>query len=133
MEARMAVDSLQRTAETAVRGRPFAKGQSGNPTGRPRGSRNRASLAAARLLDGEAETLSRKAVELAMAGDPAALRLCLDRIVAPRRERPVEFALPSIDSAADLGPAMAAITRAAASGSITPGEAALLARTVEIY
>jgi hypothetical protein len=61
------------------RGR-FEKGRSGNPAGRPRGSVNSATRAAALLLDGEAEALMRKAVEAALAGDPAALRLCLDRI-----------------------------------------------------
>jgi hypothetical protein len=96
--------SLQKTAKTAKRGRgrPFAKGQSGNPGGRPRGSTNRATRAAELLLDGEAAALTRKAVELALAGDPAALRLCLDRTVAPRRERSVELALPPIRSAADI-------------------------------
>jgi len=78
--------SLQKTAKTARRGRgrPFQRGQSGNPSGRPRGSSNRATRAAELLLDGEATALTRKAVELALAGDPAALRLCLDRTVAPR-------------------------------------------------
>ena len=37
------------------RGRPFEKGRSGNPAGRPRGSRNRSTLAAQMLLQGEAE------------------------------------------------------------------------------
>jgi len=84
--------SLQKTAKTAKkgRGRPFPKGQSGNPGGRPRGSSNRATRAAEMLLDGEATALTRKAVELALAGDQAALRLCLDRTVAPRRERAVD-------------------------------------------
>src|SRR5271163_1986686 len=88
--------SLQKTAKTAkrARGRPFPKGQSGNPAGRPRGSSNRATRAAEILLDSEAAALTRKAVELALAGDPAALRLCLDRTVAPRRERAVELAFP---------------------------------------
>jgi hypothetical protein len=78
--------SLQKTATTAKRsrGRPFAKGRSGNPAGRPRGSISRSTRAAQLLLDGEATALSRKAVELALAGDPTALRLCLDRTVAPR-------------------------------------------------
>ena len=63
--------SLQKTAKTAKkgRGRPFPKGQSGNPGGRPRGSSNRATRAAEMLLDGEATALTRKAVELALAGD----------------------------------------------------------------
>ena len=76
------------------RGRPFAKGRSGNPAGRPRGTRNRSTLAAQMLLQGEAEALTRKAVELALGGDPTALRLCLDRLIAPHRERLVPLALP---------------------------------------
>ena len=88
--------SLQKTATTAkrVRGRPFAKGQSGNPGGRPRGAMNRSTRAAQLLLDGEATALSRKAVELALAGDPTGLRLCLDRTVAPR---PLGRALSAAD------------------------------------
>ena len=54
------------------------------------------------MLDGEATALSRKAIELALAGDPTALRLCLDRTVAPRRDRSVELSLPPINSAADI-------------------------------
>jgi hypothetical protein len=54
------------------------------------------------LLAGAGEALTRKAVELALAGDPAALRLCRGRIVGPRREPPVEFTMPAIRNAADL-------------------------------
>jgi hypothetical protein len=85
------------------------------------------------LLDGEAAALTRKAVELALAGDAMALRLCLDRIIPPRRGRPVQLSLPPVHGAADLGGTTAAITTAAACGAITPGEAAELARVVEIF
>jgi len=93
--------SLQETATTAKRsrGRPFAKGQSGNPGSRPRSSINRSTRAAQLLLDGEATALSRKAVELALAGDPTALLLCLDRTVAPRRDRSVELSRPPMTRA----------------------------------
>ena len=67
---------------------PFQKGQSGNPKGRPVGSRNRVSLACDKLLEGEAEAITRKAIELAKAGDGPALRLCLDRIAPARRTAP---------------------------------------------
>ena len=72
-------------------------------------------------------------MELALAGDGMALRLCLDRIIPPRRGRPVQLGLPLVRGAADLGGTMAAITNAAASGTITPGEAEELARVVEIF
>ena len=61
------------------RGRPFEKGTSGNPSGRPRGSRNATTLALEVLLDGQAQALTQKAIDLALTGDIPALRLCLDR------------------------------------------------------
>src|SRR5215468_12084488 len=89
-----------------VRGRPFLKGQSGNPRGRRFGARNKKTLAAAVLLEGESEALTRKAVELALEGDPTALRLCIERILSPCRERPVKFTLPPIENADDIAAAM---------------------------
>jgi hypothetical protein len=126
-------DTTTRTPDGIPRGRPFRKGQSGNPKGRRPGCRNRASLAAEALLDGEADRLTRRAVELADAGDPTALKLCLERIVAPRRERAVQFELPPIRSAADIARAMRAVTAAVAKGALTPGEAEAFARVVDIF
>jgi hypothetical protein len=114
------------------RGR-FREGRSGNPVGRPRSIPNPTTRAAALLLDGEAEGLTRKAVELALAGDAAALRLCLDRVLGPRRGRPVELVLPPIDSAADLVSAMAAVAAAVASGAITPDEALTLSQMANSF
>ena len=127
--------SLQKTAKTAKkgRGRPFPKGQSGNPGGRPRGSSNRATRAAELLLDGEAAALTRKAVELALAGDEAALRLCLDRTVAPRRDRSVELSLPPINSAADILGAIKAVADAVGRGGITPGKGFALSQMIESF
>jgi hypothetical protein len=116
-----------------VRGRPFEKGRSGHPTGRPAGARNKKTLAAAVLLDGEAEALTRRAVEMALAGDPMAMRLCIERILPPCRERSVKFALPPIESAADIAPAMKAVTAALAAGVITPGEAGRIAAVVDTF
>jgi len=128
----MPVDSVQEQVERNGNGQ-FRSGQSGNPAGRPPGSRNKATEAAELLLDGEAEALTRKAIDLALDGDPSALRLCIVRIIPPRRGRPVNFGLPAVRGAADLAAAMAAITTAAGQGAITPGEAAELARVVEIF
>ena len=126
-----------------LHGRPFEKGRSGNPGGRRRGSRNKATLAAAALLAGESETLTRKAVEMALAGDPTAMRLCMERVLPPCRERTVKFSLPSIDgaltgetcgpSAHDVSRAMNAVTAALARGEITPGEAERIAGVVDTF
>ena len=77
-----------------VRGRPFQKGQSGNPVGKRKGTRNAATLAAEALLDGESMALTRKVVDMALKDDMAAMRLVMERIFPPRRERPfhVRFA-----------------------------------------
>lgn len=77
----------------------------------------------AALLEGEAEALTRKAVELALQGNALALKLCLDRLHPPRRDPPVAFSLPSVASAEDLARAMAAIAAAVAAGELTPAEA----------
>jgi hypothetical protein len=79
--------------------------------------------------------LTRRAVELAIEGDPTALKLCLERILAPRRERVVRFALPPIDSAADIARAMGAVTvtAAVAEGALTPGKAGALAQVVDTF
>ncbi|GHE80556.1 hypothetical protein GCM10019059_43480 [Camelimonas fluminis] len=52
----------------------FRKGQSGNPAGKPRGSRHRTTRAIDELLAGEAEKITRKAIEMACGGDTVALR-----------------------------------------------------------
>jgi Family of unknown function (DUF5681) len=111
----------------------FSKGSSGNPRGKPKGARHRITLAAEALLEGEAQTLTRKAIELALAGDTVALRLCLERILPPRRQRPINFRLPPLRSPADAVSAMAIITGGVASGEITTSEATELSSLVEGY
>lgn len=117
--------------EQKQRGRPFAKGESGNPAGRPRGSRNTATLAAANLLDGEAEKLSRKAVELALAGDIQALRLCLERIIPPRKSRPITIDLPPLENPSDVLSALSSVVGAVGAGELTPEEAQAIGGLLE--
>ena len=121
-------DTLGKNAEN-TRGRPF---KPGNP-GRPKGARNRATLAAEALLDGEAEALTRKAIERALDGDVLALKICLDRILPPRRERAVVLDLPHFGTCGDAGEVSAAILGAVANGTITPGEAGELAKLVAAH
>jgi hypothetical protein len=113
------------------RGRPFQKGESGNPAGKPKGSRNKTTLAMEALLDGEADAIVRKAIEKAKEGDGTALRMCLERIVPPRKDRPVSFSLPPIKTAADALTATGALVAAVANGDITPSEAAELSKLVD--
>ena len=102
--------SLANTARKQAGG--FQKGVSGNPRGRPMGSRNNATLACEALLAGQAEALTQKAVEMALAGDTVALKLCLERIYPTRRDRAVRFPLPPITSARDAADIAAAVAQA---------------------
>jgi hypothetical protein len=99
----------------------------GNP-GRPPGARNKATLAAMALLEGEAEAITRKAIELALAGDTVALRLVLDRLLP--KGRAVRLDLP-LRTLADLDQATEAISGALAEGMVTLDEVAALAGLVE--
>ena len=108
----------------------FRKGVSGNPNGRPKGSRNNATLAAEALLAGEAEKLTRKCIDLALDGDPIALRLCMERIYPARKDRPVEFSLPPINTARDAADVMSSVMNAVATGQLTPADASELSKVV---
>ena len=99
--------------------------------GRPNGSRNKASLAVEEMLEGEVEGLTRKAIEMAMGGDMQALRLCLDRLCAPRKDRPISVNLPKVETAKDTTKAMAGVLEAVAGGEITPSEGTALAGIIE--
>src|SRR4051794_24755199 len=115
------------------RGRPFVRGKSGNPSGRPRGARNRATLAAEALLSDETEKLTRKAVEVALTGDVNALRLCLDRIVPPRRELTFNIELTRLGSLQDASRAMAEVINSVAAGEITLSQGTELGRLIDLY
>ena len=108
-------------------------GQSGNPAGRPKGSRNAITVAMECLLEGDAEAIMQKAIELAKSGDSSALRMCMDRLFPPRKDRHVSFALPKLNRAADAAQASAAIVEAVASGELTPSEAGELSKIVDVY
>jgi hypothetical protein len=83
-EVRM-LDEVMEKSPVQVRGRPFPKGRSGNPAGRRLGCRNKATMAAQALLAGEAERLTRKAIEAALAGDQTAISVSI-RCFQPESE-----------------------------------------------
>lgn len=91
--------------------------------GKKPGSRHKVTLAVEALLEGEHEGLTRKAIELAMAGDTTALKLCLDRLSPPRKDRPIEIDLPPVNTSADTLRASRATIGAMLRGEITPSEA----------
>ena len=112
-------------------GRPFSKGQSGNPTGKPKGTRHHATMAAEAMLEGEAAAITRKAISMALEGDSTAMRLVTERVVPLRRGKPVRFDFPPIEHASDVSKALGDILRATSQGELTPDEAAMLAGILE--
>jgi hypothetical protein len=109
----------------------FVKGHSGNPAGRPPGSLNRKTLIVEGLLEDDAETLTRKAIEMAHAGHPGALRLCVDRLLPRVKDRPAPFNLPTIETAADAKAAAQAVQAGVCSGELTPKEGLDYMRLIE--
>jgi Family of unknown function (DUF5681) len=112
---------------------PFQPGQSGNPAGRPRGSRNKGTVIAEKLLDDGAGELTRAAIARAIDGDPAALRACMDRLLPPLRHRPLDFDLPPLVTLADAPPAINAIAQGLAHGELDREGAAVLLRAVREF
>ena len=99
---------------------PFSRGKSGNPSGRPKGIRDRRT-SLRDLLEPHAPELVAKAVELALAGDSAALRMCLDRLIPPAKAKDEPVRLPAV--AGSLADAGRSVLEALARGQIGPDDA----------
>ena len=111
----------------------WKKGQSGNPAGKKPGTRHKATMLAERLLDGQAEELIQQCVQKALDGDSTAMRLCIERLVPPRKDRPVSLDLPQMKCVEDTIKAMAVISSGVADGELTPSEGQVLSGMVENY
>lgn len=102
-------------------------------SGKPRGTRHKATQAVLGLLEGQAQAISQKAVQMALDGDTVALRLCLERLAPPRRDAPVEFSLPPMTTARDAAQAAGAVLTAVAGGELTPIEAMQIMGLVDSF
>ena len=109
----------------------YKKGASGNPSGRPTGSRNRATLMAEQFLEGQSEQLIRKVVDMANGGNILAMRLCLERVLPIRKERTIELELPPAKNAQDLAANYDRVLAAVSEGRITPTEAQSLTEILD--
>jgi hypothetical protein len=102
---------------------PYKKGHSGNPSGRPKGIADKRTALRALLIP-HAQALIEKTVELAKSGDTTALRLCLERILAPMRAKDEAVAIEQGGNT--LTERAQAIVSASLTGQISPSEAATL-------
>lgn len=107
----------------------FQPGQSGNPAGKPKGTKHKATLAVATLLEGETEALTRKAVELALEGDTTALKMCLDRISPPLKSVSPPIKL-NMDAPQTLADTAKAFIQAASNGELSPDIATQLVSAI---
>ncbi len=85
------------------------------------------------MLNEHGEALLKKCVVMALQGDRAAMRLCMDRLVPPCKESPAQFRLPSLTTAAGLAEAQAAVLEAYSRGQLTPSQAATISELLEKY
>lgn len=111
----------------------WKKGKSGNPQGRPQGSRNKASLLAETLLESETEALVRKCVAMALAGESTAMRIVMERLLPVRKDRPISLGLKTLEKLEDASKALGTITKAVAQGEITPLEGQSMANIIETH
>jgi hypothetical protein len=107
----------------------FADGNAG----RPKGSRNKATIAIESLLEGQAEALTQTAISKALEGDTLALRLCMDRIAPPMKDKPVVFTLPKMRDAMDASEAAGSVLNAVGDGTLTPIEGTRVMGLIDSY
>lgn len=127
----MSQPDSENTVEKQNKPHLFQPGESGNPLGRPKGARNKATVLAETLIDGQAEKIVQKIVELALAGDGPALKLCLERILPPMKSRPVNIKLSETKTAEGVAEAQSTVVLAVAEGTLTPDEGTTLSGILE--
>jgi len=116
---------------TAPNSPSWKKGQSGNPRGRPKGSRNKATLLAIAAMEGELSNVVRVVIDAAKGGDLSAARLVVDKLIPATRELPISIKLPAISAVGDCAKAQAMVLAAVAAGDLLPSEGEALAGLVE--
>jgi hypothetical protein len=125
--------------ETSVNAEPktgkrlWRPGTSANPAGMKSGSRHKATLFVENLLKGQREGLVKKTIELGLAGDVVALKICMDRLLPPLKSRPLRFKLPELRTVSDALSALAAIAEGLSNGQLLPEEGEVLSATVERF
>ena len=110
---------------------PFKKGQSGNPAGKPKGARNRATLLALAAMEGELDAIVRSVIDAAKRGDMTAARLVVDKLVPAAKDRPITIDLPQVVDIPTCLQAQATVVDAVASGDVLAGEGQMLSALIE--
>ena len=131
-ENKPTVQSPSKANGSAKKGQKgFSKGASGNPAGRPPNSPNKMSRVAFEKLGANAEEIVMAVIEKAIAGDTAALRMCLERIAPPVRSTAVSITLPKCETPRDISKGYDALFDILARGDITLDEFLRISNVLE--
>ncbi|MGC1408953.1 MAG: DUF5681 domain-containing protein [Acetobacteraceae bacterium] len=115
-----------------MRGRPYRRGESGNPQGKPRGVRNRATQLLDKMAESDAADVLHTVIERAKQGDMAAAAMLMARVWPPRKGRAVAFDLPPLAKPDDLVAAFSMVVQAVGSGLLTPDEGQAVGALLEM-
>ena len=120
---------------TKQRGKPFRKGKSGNPNGKPKGALNHSTRAALVMMHGQLESLTQTLIDKALEGDLTALRLIFDKLLPQAREAPIDIGavtLPEM-SCRNMAAASAAVLSSVADGRLTPTQGKTLSDMLDTH
>jgi hypothetical protein len=111
----------------------FPKGHSGNPNGRPKGTRNKSTILVQLLLERDLEEICNRVIEEAKAGNMQAVKMILDRILPPKKDSPIAIDIPEIKTSSDILQAINCISTAVGQGEISPSEGETLSKIIDIH
>lgn len=124
---------MPENAEKMQTSNRFQKGQSGNPKGKIKGTKNKATRFIDSLMQSELNNISQKLIELAVAGNLQAIKLVLDRVMPAKTSRSIEIEIPKIENTTDALQAISTVIHAVGQGELTPNEGEAITKIIQSF